>query len=131
MLSGERWCPVNGAVVLLIALAVGLIGLGAQVLSTRLHRFPTDIRRPGPLVRVRRSKPSKVHSPELRRLVTVISYTVLDDPSSKVELNGLFEALDAPVSPLVDTEQARSGRARRSQQLENAIEALEQRYELE
>lgn len=111
-------------------LAIGSIGYGAQVLATQLGRFPTDVRRPGSLIKIRRSTPSSVHSPELRRLVTVISYASLDDRSAKVELQKVFQQLDAPVSPLTDAPSSRRGQPKRSKQIDDAITALERRYNL-
>lgn len=117
---------------LLLATALALVGLGrgAQVLATQLGRYPTDVRRPGALVRIAWSKPPQARSPELRRLVTIISYATVDDRSAKAELAAVFRELDAPVSPLVDGEVARRGRLRRSQQIDEAITALERRYQL-
>ncbi|MEM9650653.1 MAG: hypothetical protein AAGA65_01065 [Actinomycetota bacterium] len=117
---------------LVLATVLALIGLarGAQVLATQLGRYPTDVRRPGALIRMSWSKPVPARSPELRRLVTIISYATIDDRSSKAELLAVFKQLDAPVSPLVDGEVARRGRLRRSQQIDEAITALERRYGL-
>ncbi|MGH1489881.1 MAG: hypothetical protein ACRBK7_10890 [Acidimicrobiales bacterium] len=119
---------MSGWLLLLTILAVGLLGFGAQVLSQQFGRFPTDVRRPGALIQIRRSKPAKNHSPELRRLVTVISYAILDDPTSKVELQKTFQELDSPVSPLAESAPARRGQHKRSGQIDQAIAALEERY---
>lgn len=121
---------MSGWLVALIILAVGLLGFGARVLSEQIGRFPTDFRRPGALVQIRRTKPTSFHTPELRRLTTVISYAVLDDQSAKVELQQVFDDLEAPVSPLVAADGTRRGRLRRIRKIEQAIEALEQRYRL-
>lgn len=121
---------MSGWLVALTVLAVAFIGLGANVLSRQLGRFPSDVRRPGTLIQIRRSKPAAGHSPELRRLVTVISYAILDDPPSKVELKRAFDDLDAPVSPLTDSASSRRGQLKRSHQINQAISALEERYHL-
>jgi hypothetical protein len=121
---------MSGWLVGLIVCSVVLIGLGARVLAEQLGRYPAEFRGPGPLIQVRRSKPSTMHNPELRRLTTLISYAVIDDPSSKIELQRVFEQLDAPLSPLVASEGDRRGKLQRTHKISEAIEALEQRYRL-
>jgi len=115
------------AALVMTAGALALLGWGAQLLATELGRHPTDVRRPGPLVHVGRSKPSRVHNPELRRLSSVISYAIADDRTAKRELQQIFNDLDATVSPLVGPADDRRNQRRRSQQIEDAIVALEQR----
>ncbi len=121
---------MSGWLVGLIVVSVALIGFGARVLSEQLGRYPAEFRGPGPLIQVRRSKPTTMNNPELRRLTTLISYAVVDDPSSKVELQRVFDQLDAPVSPLAAAEGARRGKLQRTHKIAEAIEALEQRYRL-
>lgn len=121
---------MSGWLVGLIVVSVVVIGVGARVLSEQLGRFPAEFRGPGPLIQVRRSKPSTIHNPELRRLTTLISYAVVDDPSSKVELQRIFDKLDAPLSPIVTSEGDRRGKLQRTHKISEAIGALEQRYRL-
>lgn len=121
---------MSGLIILFIVLAVAFAGLGLQVLSLHLHRFPVDSRRPGSLVFSRRSKPGAAHSTELRRLVAVVSNAILNDRSAQVELNRVFEGLGSgPV--LGPSTSSRRDQGRRSQQLERAVRELERHYGLE
>lgn len=122
---------MSGWLVALIVLAVVFAGVGMQLLSVQMQRFPTDIRRPGPLIEVRRSKPPTVHTAELRRLVTVMSYALIGDASASSELQKVFDDLDAPTSPLIESTSSRREQRRRSEHLDRALRDLERRWGVE
>lgn len=113
-------------VILLVLAAVALAGYGVHILSLHIHRFPLDVRRPGPVVFAKRSKPKTAHSAELRRLVAVISNAVLNDRSAQAELHGAFDKLGAKAPPFGDSTQSRKDRQQRSRRIEEAISDLEQ-----
>lgn len=119
---------MSAILIVFVVLAVGVAIVGLQVVSLHIHRFPTDVRRPGPLIRTRRSDQRTAHAAELRRFVTVISYAVLNDRSARAELAEIFADLDGPTSPLIEAGSTRRDHRRRSEQIEHAIAALERRW---
>jgi hypothetical protein len=121
---------MSGWLVGLIVVAVGFTGLGLQVLSLQLNRFPADGRHPGPLIEIRRRRPGVVHAAELRRLSTVISYASINDRVAKVELQKIFDALDGPTSPILETSSSRRDHRRRTRQIERAVADLERHWGL-
>ncbi len=112
-------------IILLILMAVALGGFGVHVLSLHIHRRPLDVRRPGPVVFAKRSKPKKAHSAELRRLVAVISNAILNDKSAQAELHGVFDRLGAPAPPFSDTTGGRKDSQQRYRQIRRAVADIE------
>lgn len=122
---------MSGPLILVILAAVGFAGFGLQVVSHHLDRFPLDTRRPGPLVSARRDVPETAHSVELRRLVTVVSSAILNDPSARAELQGVLDDLGAETPALDDTTAGRRQRHLRSERIEEAVADLERRWRVE
>lgn len=121
---------MSAPIIVLILAAMGLVGFGAQILSLHLHRVPVDNRRLQRLAFSRLTKQETAHSAELRRLVTVVSNSVVNDKSAQIELQQVFEQLGATTSPFGDSTASRKDRQRRSDRIEKTISDLEKRWNI-
>jgi hypothetical protein len=135
---------VSAPIIVLTLFGVALTGFGVHLVSLHLHRFPLDIRRPGPLFRPSRARPPKAHSSELRRLVSVVSNAILNDRLAHAELEDVLQQLGAGAdddphrhnransnqspNPGDHQHSSRRDRTRRSRRIENTVTALEARW---
>lgn len=122
---------MSGPLILAIVAAVAFAGLGLHVVSLHLHRLPLDSRRPGSLLSARSRTTHVVNAVELRRLVSVVSLAIVNDPSARAELQGVLDELGAEASPFHDAASGRRNRQRRSERIEEAVADLERRWRVE